>query len=88
MKDTELFIDENFRKSIQEKLLARFLELYKEIFNEISHFLEKNKIELNSEKKITKETLNQIFENNPFHDSLQIFNIEEMSNLFSQIKQN
>lgn len=80
LKDTELFLDEAYRKSLQKQLINRFLDIYKEVLQDFMHFLEKNKIELDAENILLKETLNTVFEKNPLEDSIKIFTVEEMSN--------
>ena len=50
------------------------------MYKEITLFCEKNKLEIDSEKKITKESLNSIYENNLIQDSVKIYSFEEMKN--------
>ena len=80
IKDTELFLEGSWRHSVREEIINKFLDRYQEIYKEITLFCEKNKLEIDSEKKITKESLNSIYENNLIQDSVKIYSFEEMKN--------
>jgi len=68
---------------VREEMITRLLERYQEILKEISVFCEKNKVEIDSENKISKESLNLIFESNFFQEAVKMYSFDEMKSFMN-----
>ena len=76
-------MEESWKHSVREEMITRFLERYQEILKEISVFCEKNKVEIDSENKISKESLNLIFESNFFQEAVKMYSFDEMKSFMN-----
>lgn len=86
IKDTELFIEETWRKAVREELANRFLDKYQEIIKEIFSICEKNKIEMNEEKQIRSDKLNGVLEASSFgQEVIKIYSFEEIKELINSL---